>query len=259
MIVKLDDLDSARSRLRGRSAEKTLSTNVSSIQRSVSCKYPKEVKFLNRSIYRRANYDENIDSDDNAEDKSEHEHHDEEPRPHSPPEEHIYDNLDLFKQSRLQLSKVLPTHENQSSTNIPIQTREQSPLTRTRLRPLTVHISSNNDNQTVNEFESVFNQLKKRNITKQEEIPLEPPVLQTVSSTIVKEETIEPVSNENEPIVTHCVSTMKLVENPSRTLPPNRRKTVGGVHLPTNNKVATTDNQPTASWIDIAKQKQSKL
>ncbi|CAF0928845.1 unnamed protein product [Adineta ricciae] len=262
LIVKLDELDSARSRLRGRSADKMLSINVSSIQRSVSCKYPKEVKLISRSIYRRTNYDESIDSDDNAEDKQEHQ--DEEPRPHSPPEEHIYDNLDLFKQSRLQLSKVLPTDENQSSANIPIQTREQSPLARTRLRPITVHIPSNNDNQTVNEFENVFNQLKKRNITKKEEIPLESPAPHesltiTVSSATIKEEPTKPVPNENEPIVSHYVSTMKLVENPSRIQSPIRRKTVGGVHLPTNNKIATTDNQPTASWIDIAKQKQSKF
>ncbi|CAF0879340.1 unnamed protein product [Adineta ricciae] len=264
LIVKLDELDSARSRLRGRSAEKMLSTNVSSIQRSVSCKYPKEVKLTNRSIYRRTNYDESIDNDDNAEDKQEHEHQDEEPRPHSPPEEHIYDNFDLFKQSRLQLSKVLPTDENQSSANIPIQTREQSPLARTRLRPLTVHIPSNSDSRTVNEFENVFSQLKKHNITKKEEIPFESPVSHepltiTVSSTTIKEEPTKPVPNENEPIVPHYVSTMKLAENPSRIQSPNRRKTVGGVHLPTNNKVATTDNQPTASWIDIAKQKQSKF
>jgi len=55
------------------------------------------------------------------------------------------------------------------------------------------------------------------------------------------------------------VSTNKTVEMPSVSQPPNRRKTVGGVHLTGNNKVAADDNKPTPSWIDIAKQKQSKF
>ncbi|UJR31947.1 hypothetical protein I4U23_019420 [Adineta vaga] len=280
LIVDLADLDTARSRLRVHSADKNLSTNVLSIQRSTSCKRPQEIKLINRSIYQRTNYqdnghDDDDDDDDNEQEETKQENYQNKSRSRSPPEEHIYDNLDLFKHSRVQLPKDLPFHDNQSSTNLFVQTREHSPLTKTRLRPVTVHIASNNENQTVNEFENVFNQLKKRSMMKKvpstEEILPEPSsseesVTVNISSITIKEETIIPVLNENESTVPHVISTNKTIETSSSSScsssviqQPNRRKTVGGVYLSTNNKVATTDAKPAQSWIDIAKEKQSKF
>jgi len=71
-----------------------------------------------------------------------------------------------------------------------------------------------------NEFENVFKQVQRRTSTR-----------------AVRED--EPTVKSPQPI--------------------NRRKTTTGVHLTPNNKVATDQTQPTPSWIDIAKQKQSKL
>ena len=63
------------------------------------------------------------------------------------------------------------------------------------------------------------------------------------------------LQSENEP----TISTKKSAETVSTPPTTNRRKTIGGVHLSTNNKVSTNDNKPTPSWIDIAKQKQNQL
>jgi hypothetical protein len=129
-----------------------------------------------------------------------------------------------------------------------------------------MHIpTTNNDKQTTNEFENVFNQLKKRasikKVQSKEEIilgGLEEPVQSPISSVPV-EETSTNLLTENVPIISVTIPTNKIVEITSVSKSPNRRRTVGGMNLMGNNKVAVDDNKPTPSWIDIAKQKQSKL
>lgn len=145
-------------------------------------------------------------------------------------QEHIYDNLDVFKRAK----PIVNEDEI-------VKTREHS-LPTPRLRPLTMHASTSNDKQTTNEFENVFNQLKKRGSIRRVRPSTEepPPVEETPPPPLVPQP-------ENEPIIKPIETT------------PNRRKTVGGVHLPTTNKVATNDNKPTPSWVDIAKQKHNKL
>jgi len=250
-IVEHSDLDTARSRLRvpirlrDHSADNILPTipivptYVSSIQRSLSCKRPQEInetKLMNRPIFK---IEKNEEEEENKKST----------------QEHIYDNLDLFKRHKINTKSDLISNDNE------LKTREHSLPTTNRLRPVTMHIPPNNDKQTTNEFENVFNQLKKRAAIKkvqpkEETIPvLDEPVQPSVP---VKETPINLIT-ENEPIAPVVTSTNKIVEIPSVSQPPNRRKTVGGVHLTGNNKVAVDDNKPTPSWIDIAKQKQSKF
>jgi hypothetical protein len=178
-------------------------------------------------------------------------------RSRSSSQEHIYDNLDVFKRPK---PFVTSSSNEDESPSTSVKTREHSTPT-TRLRPVTVHASANNDNQTTNEFENVFNQLKKRGsirrVRPNEETTSEPPPPAPVEEPPPPVPvTIPPHSQpQNEPTL--------LPNKPIETTPtpqtPNRRKTVGGVHLPANNKVATDDNKPAPSWIDIAKQKQNKL
>ncbi len=236
-------MDTARSQLRvsirprDHSADHVLSptpvipTYISSVQRSVSFKRPQEINettFTHRSIFQI--------------EKSKEEQNDENKKS---VEEHIYDNLDVFKQG-----------------NQLVRTREHSTG---RLRPVTMHIplnNNNNDKQTISEFENVFNQLKKRAtiIKKEETVSVSEEPVQTPSiSSATMEETPMKLVTENEPIAPVMISTSKITVTSSVSQSPNRRKTVGGVHLPGNNKVAVDDNKPTPSWIDIAKQKQSKL
>jgi hypothetical protein len=168
-------------------------------------------------------------------------------------QEHIYDNLDVFKRPK---PNLIPSNEDESSSTSAVKQREHL-ISTPRLRPITMHVATNNDKQITNEFENVFHQLKKsgsiRRVRPNQEITAEP-----LSSTPV-EETYAPTSpilrTENEP----TVSTHKSLENISTPPTPNRRKTVVGVHLSANNKVATNDNKPTPSWVDIAKQKQNKF
>ncbi len=249
--IDLSDLDTVRARLysRDHSADKVLYTKpivptcISSIQRSRSFKGPQEI---NRSTFKTQN-----DDDEN------------ESISRSSSEEHIYDNLDLFKRDK---TNITLSNETQPSTNIVVKTREPSTLTASRLRPVTMLVSMSNDQQTANEFANVFNQFKKRGPIKKAEpkeeiIPVLPPEepVQLPPPAVYVEEIPEPLLIENESIAPNIISTNKIVETPSVTQPPNRRKTVGGVNLLANNKVAATDNKPALSWIDIAKQKQSKL
>jgi hypothetical protein len=242
-------LDSTRSRLRvairprDHSADNILSstpivpTYISSVQRSISFKRPQEMnetKFLHRSIF---------PMDKNQEEEKK-----------KSTQEHIYDNLDLFKRHPINPKSDLISNDTESLINNIIKTREHSA---TRLRPVTMHIPTNNEKETTSEFENVFNQLKKRTSIKKippkEEIPDEP------MQSIPMEEIPKSFITENEPIIPLVVSTSKIIETPSVTQLPNRRKTVVGVYLTGNNKVAADDNKPTPSWIDIAKQKQNKL
>ncbi len=263
-IVDLADLDTARSRLRvavrprDHSADHILSptpivpTYISSIQRSISFKRPQEInetKFINRSIFK---IDKNKEEQGGENKKAS--------------EEHIYDNLDVFKQNRKNIKAESVSNDHDSSINQPAKTREHSTA---RLRPITMHITSNNEKQTTNEFENVFNQLKKRASIKQvqakEEIipvseePVQSPPPPPLPSMTIEEPSIKLVTENEQPIAPVIISTNKVTVTSSVSQSPNRRKTVGGVHLTGNNKVATEDNKPTPSWIDIAKQKQSKL
>jgi hypothetical protein len=250
--IDLSDLDTVRARLHSRdhSADKVLlptpivPTCNSSMQRSRSFKGPQEIKLINRPTFKTQNDDDEHESISR-----------------SSSEEHIYDNLDLFKRDKTNIIS-----ETQAPTNIVVKTREPSTLTATRLRPVTMLVSTSTDQQTVNEFANVFNQLKKRGPIKKAEpkeeiIPVLPPEepVQLPPPAVYVEEIPEPLLIENESIAPNIISTNKIVETPSVTQPPNRRKTVGGVNLLANNKVAATDNKPALSWIDIAKQKQSKL
>ncbi|CAF0996749.1 unnamed protein product [Rotaria sp. Silwood1] len=182
---------------------------------------------------------------------------------HSSSHEHIYDNLDVFKRPKpnIILSSNDDDDESLSTTTTTtaavVKTREH-PIQTTRLRPLTMHVTSNNDKQLTNEFENVFNQLKKRGSirrvrTNEETISESFP---SASSEEIHVPLSPSIKSENESFV----STNKIIE-PIHTPPPtpNRRKTVVGVHLSANNKVATNDNKPTPSWVDIAKQKQNKF
>jgi len=220
----------------------------SSIQRSVSFKRPEEIneiKLPNRTILK-SKKEENDHMNNSSPKQS---------KSRSSSQEHIYDNLDVFKRSK--------PNEDESC----VKTREHSiPPPATRLRPFTMHIPTNNDEQTTNEFENVFNQLKKRGSIRRVR-PNEEPISEPSPPPPPFEETPAlppppppppPLScqPENEPII----AINKPIEpTPPTPQMPNRRKTVGGVYLPTNNKVATDDNKPAPSWIDIAKQKQSKL
>jgi hypothetical protein len=262
-------LDSARTRLRvstrprDHSADNVLSTApalltyTSSVQRSTSFKRPQETnetKLIHRSIFRiKKNQEE--EPEENSNDS----------RSYSSSQEHIYDNLDLFKRHKTNLDML--SNDNDSSTNAIVIKREHSiPITH-RLRPVTMLVPTNNDKQFINEFENVFNQLKKcgsiKKIQPKEEIiPLSPPPqepVQPLPPSIPIEQKPAPFLIENEPIIPVFISTNRIIETPVVIQTPSRRKTLGGAHLPPNNKIATEDNKPTPSWIDIAKQKQSKL
>jgi hypothetical protein len=208
-----------------------------------------ERKFSHRSIYK-------IEKDnDNEEEQEDH-------RKRS--QEHIYDNLDVFKQNKNNIKSDLASNNYDSTINHIVKTREHSIPSTARLRPLTMHIPSIDDKQTTNEFENVFNQLKKRasikkDQSKEEIIPVADEPVQTPLPSVSVEETPTTLLTENEPIIPVVVSTNKTVEITSVSQTSNRRRTVGGVHLTANNKVSVDDNKPTPSWIDIAKQKQSKL
>jgi len=267
-------LDTTRARLRASvrprdhsadnivSTTTTVPTYISSVQRSISFKRPQEInetKFINRSIFKiRKDADDNVEEEKNQNESKSHS---------SSTKEHIYDNLDLFKRHKINIKSDTISNENESSINNIMKSQEHSIPTNTRLRPVTMHIPTNNDKQTTNEFENVFNQLKKRASIKQIQ-----PKEEIISAPSALEESIQPplpsipieeppttLLIENEPIIPVVASTNKIVQTSSVTQSPNRRKTVGGVNLTGNNKVAADDNKPTPSWIDIAKQKQSKL
>ncbi len=296
-LIDLSDLDTTRARLRmsvrprDRSADNILlATNTkmtseisynrpvigptfnSPIQRSLSFKRPQEInetKLITRPILqskKEENYENDVsiikpvDNDLSLIDfSSQNEDIDEQRtsplRSRSSSQEHIYDNLDVFKRAKPSMN--LFSNEDESSSTTVVKGREH-PIPTTRLRPLTMHsISASNDKQTTNEFENVFNQLKRRGSGRRVP-PDEETITEPSQPTPVEESsTLLPPSSQHENEST--VSTNKPIERTPTPQPPNRRKTVGGVYLPANNKVATNDNKPAPSWIDIAKQKQNKL
>jgi hypothetical protein len=223
-----------------------------SIQRSVSFKRPQEIneiKLFNRPIVKSKkeenNENELISNDLSSQNDNINNSSPPQSVSHSSSQEHIYDNLDVFKRSKPNEDESLSS----TTTTPAIKTREHS-VPATRLRPITMHMPANNDKQTTNEFENVFNQFKKRGSVRRTRQTEEQPI----SEPLPVEETFAPVPSSSQPENEPIIAINKPIEQT-----PNRRKTVGGVHLSTNNKVATDDNKPSPSWIDIAKQKQSKL
>ncbi len=292
-MIDLSDLDTARARLRipvrprDRSADNILlathtNTEVpenppfiipkftSPMQRSVSFKRPHEInkgesfnrpilksnKEDNQSITPKPIENEIISNDlssenENLSSQNENNNNSKQSMSRSSSQEHIYDNLDVFKRSKPNVD--LSLNEDEPSVIPIVKTREHS-LPKTRLRPVTMHLSPNNEKQITNEFENVFNQLKKRGSVRRVR-PNEEPLPEPPPPPVEELPPSPPPQPENEPIIA--------VTKPLETAPtpptPSRRKTVGGVHLPANNKVASDDIKPTPSWIDIAKQKQNKL
>ncbi|CAF0887290.1 unnamed protein product [Rotaria sordida] len=251
----------------------TIPTYVSSVQRSISFKRPQEINqtpFINRSMF-------TIKKDKEREEENKHESilkdinannsYSTPLTTYSSSQEHIYDNSNLFHHHKTNIIPDSLPNENESLTNNIAKTREQSIPRKNRVRPFTMYIPTNNDKQTINEFESVFNQIKKNGLikkfqSKEETAPISPPKesVQPPSPSILIDETSTNLSIEHEPIVPAVVvPTNKIVETSYAFQPLNRRKTVGGSNLPTNNKVITDDNNSKPSWIDIAKQKQNKV
>jgi hypothetical protein len=242
----------------------------SPMQRSVSFKRPHEInkgesfnrpilksnKEDNQSITPKPIENEIISNDlssenENLSSQNENNNNSKQSMSRSSSQEHIYDNLDVFKRSKPNVD--LSLNEDEPSVIPIVKTREHS-LPKTRLRPVTMHLSPNNEKQITNEFENVFNQLKKRGSVRRVR-PNEEPLPEPPPPPVEELPPSPPPQPENEPIIA--------VTKPLETAPtpptPSRRKTVGGVHLPANNKVASDEIKPTPSWIDIAKQKQNKL
>ncbi|CAF1280605.1 unnamed protein product [Adineta ricciae] len=239
--------------------------NSSPIQRSVSFKRPQEIndiKLKPRPILKsrkeesRKNDLPSTETIENESTSVDPPNHDEETqnlsRSRSSSQEHIYDNLDVFK--RPKPTNIMPSHEDEPSPATYVKTREH-PVSTPRLRPTTMLVSTNNDKPSTNEFENVFNQFKKRGsicrVPANEENAIAPvPVEEARAPT--PPPSVDPAQPINEP-------TTKPADTTPVPQASNRRKTVGGVCLPAGNKVATNDNKPAASWIDIAKQKQNKF
>jgi hypothetical protein len=231
----------------------------SPIQRSLSFKRPQEInetKLITRPILK-SKRGENYENDSTSIDlTSQNENFDDQRtsplRSRYSSQEHIYDNLDVFKRATPNMN--LPSNEDvSSSSTIVVKSRDHS-IPTTRLRPLTMHASANNDKQTANEFENVFHQLKKRGSIRRVR-----PDEETIAEPAPVEESSVPPAISSQPEYEPIVLTNKTIETMPTPQTPNRRKTVGGVCLPANNKVATNDNKPAPSWVDIAKQKQTKL
>ena len=260
-MLDLSNLGSVRAALRGsvrprdRSADTVLQTShaetpTSSVQRSISFKRPQELtqtKFVNRlavKVNKKEIREDTPSDDEPMPSRSRELSLGKSPSPstsnsHTSSQEHIYDNLDLFK--RPPTTDILSADDDSA-------TRHQVSSVPSRLRPVSVLIPTEAGQQSSNEFENVFNQLKKRASIRKVRPDLESPVSE------------EPARvPEKESIVPESITTKKPLETPSVAQPFNRRKTVGGVYLSANNKVATDEPKPTPSWIDIAKQKQTKL
>ena len=246
---------------------------ISPMQRSVSLKRPKENTdpkpisrpFVHLKSVEKVKVDPTIENDRTWTDQAV--HHDEVSEPviensvtttqsisRSSSQEHIYDNLDVFKRA---LPKVLPPlvadHE---SPLIEVKSRER-PRTPVRPRPVTMHAGGSEGSDSTTEFENAFNQLKKRGsirrVRPQDEKPPTPPppfVVTDEAPTSV----VDPVVENEVPVVI-----AKPIETTPITPSANRRKIPSATLLSSNDKVGTSEPKPAPSWIDIAKQKQTKL
>ena len=66
-------------------------------------------------------------------------------------------------------------------------------------------------------------------------------------------------THDDDDVPATTVSTHKSITLAPVLQSPSRRKTVGGIHLMGNNKVAVEETKPAPSWVGIAQQKQNKL
>ena len=74
-------------------------------------------------------------------------------------QEHIYDNLDVCRHSKKSSS---PEITRESKPPVPqVAMRDKIKANNVRLRPVTVHVSTNEPNSAPNEFEQIFNRLKR--------------------------------------------------------------------------------------------------
>ncbi|CAM4781951.1 unnamed protein product [Rotaria magnacalcarata] len=280
-VINLSDLDKAHdyfrksSRIRDHSADNiipsksTVPSYGSSTQRAISFKRPQDIKqttFFNRPVFtikaheeheEEENKHESILQDTNANNSSS-------PQliTSSSSPEHIYDNSSIFTYHKTNITPDITLNEVDSSANNIVKTREHRTSATNRLRPVTMHITTNNDKQ-INEFENVFNQIKSQGLHrkvqhKEETVYASVPhqKLSSRPSSMFIEESPTMFSNENEPIASVVTSTNKTIETLQL---PNRQKSSGGTSLSPNNKLTTDDHKMAPSWIDIAKQKQSKF
>lgn len=147
--------------------------------------------------------------------------------------------------SSIQRTTSFKHSNDDSQTHIYDNFNFYKPQQNVRLRPVSMYIptlsSSDDDNETV---ENKFKQLEKTLSKEKHDIP-----------SMVIEESIEiPATAEQ----------TSVVKNNHKIETPNRRRTVGGVNLMGNKKIASEEEeeqqqQPKPSWIEIAKQKQTKL
>lgn len=177
--------------------------------------------------------------------------------------EHIYDNFYIFNRHKINIIPDTESNENDSSANSIVQTRGRPLSALNRQRPVTMLPFTNNDRQKTNEFENMFNQIRlgqnKKVIHKEETVPfvssvepVQPPVL-----SIAQEKPIPVLTIENEPKIQIDAPTSmnKPVETPSKVQVSHlKRPPPSG-----SSSIIKDNNQPKPSWVDLAKQKQSKL
>lgn len=268
-------------RIRDHSADNILSTTsltpnyLSSIQRSISCKRPQDINqttYFNRTTFTIQKHDQQ-DVDEEEEYKDESILKDINVNnsistglnTSSSSQEHIYDNSTIFTHHKANIAPDLIFNEEHSSTNNIIKTKEQAKPTTNRLRPISMHIPTNNDKQ-INEFENVFNQIKNHGLLRkaqrkeQSEISTVPEELvpPRPSSVFIREPT-KLIPKDKALMTPLNVSIDKTVETYDSSQLLSRRKAGGGVHISPNSKYHADDRPPAPSWVGIARQKQNKL
>ena len=277
-------------RPRDHSADNILSTTVntptyvSSVQRSISFKHSEEIytaKLKNRSILNTERDEEEGKEDEEGNDDKNDDGFNDKTKNESPSEdanvnntnsiqttscsssqEHIYDNFDLFSSHKTNFLPDTVSNDDESLTNIIVNTRRDSTSRINRSRPITMYIPKDDTKQMTTEFEKVFNQIRKYGLMKKllvkDEIIPESATKESIESSPSKE-TQEILSTESLVEGPIAISRSKVVETSSSSPLPIRRKTVGGVNVSTNKKVTTDDEKSIPSWINIARQKQSNL
>ena len=248
---------------------------ISPMQRSVSLKRPKENTdpkpvhrpFLPLKSVEKIKVDPSTEDGRSSTEKSLHQDEISEPLfenssttaqsiSRSSSQEHIYDNLDVFRRAPLKVTP--PLVADHESPVVEIKTRDRSRPT-LRPRPVTVHVAGTEGSDSTTEFENAFNQLKKRGsirrVRPQEEKPPTPPPPPSAAVEEASLPFVDLVVENEVPVVT----TKPIETTPAVTPSLNRRKVSTGAPLLSTDKVATSESKPAPSWIDIAKQKQNKL
>ncbi|CAM4965660.1 unnamed protein product [Rotaria socialis] len=280
-VINLSDLDKAHnylrksSRIRDHSADNIISSKstvpsyVSSTQRVTSFKRPQDINqttFFNRSLFTIKTHEEHEEEENKHESILQDTNANNSSSPQlitsSSSPEHIYDNSSIFTYHKTNITPGITLNEEDSSTNNIVKTRERRTSATNRLRPVTMHITTNNDKQ-INEFENVFNQIKSQGLHrkvqhKEETVYASVPhqKLSSRPSSMFIEETPTMFPNENEPMFSVVSSANKTIETLQL---PNRQKSPGRTSLSPNNKLITDAHKAAPSWVDIAKQKQSKF